>query len=655
MAGRSSFFKDHRPAILTGVLATHDLVMALLAIEVALFLRFAITDTPHQLFDFWEATLLFTSVAGVVFYVSGQHRGIWRYTAFANFATTVKSASLTVLIFVPVMFAVTRLDQFPRSVVFLLWPLLLGFLFLPRIAYRVLVGGNLSNAFARHDTTKLPVLIIGSGDSADGFIRESQHQPGHQYYPIAIIDNDRSQVGRDIRGVRIRGTLTEIDGIVDDLARQSQRPVKIVVCTSRLEREEMTHLLDAADRLGLSLARASSAGELKHGSLDNDRLALQPINVSDLLGRPQKVLNRDAMKALIEGKRVLVTGAGGTIGSELVRQVSALNPSHLSLVDNGEFALYQIDLELSEKEVPVPRSTVLCNVRDREAVNRVIAERRPQVVFHAAALKHVPLVEDNPCEGILTNVGGTQNVADACLANGVDAMVMISTDKAVHPSSVMGTSKRLAELYFQALGLHQKNTRLVTVRFGNVLGSTGSVVPLFQRQLERGGPLTVTDPKISRYFMTTREAVELVLQAASLPPQENQKGDHIFVLDMGEPVLIADLARQVIRLAGYRPDLDIEIEYTGLRPGEKLHEELFHEDEPLVETESDGILLAQPRHIDFALLKPDLDRLITAAEEQDTIELFRLIELLVPEYTPDEKHVIAKEDDAVQQTGTHTL
>jgi O-antigen biosynthesis protein WbqV len=265
-------------------------------------------------------------------------------------------------------------------------------------------------------------------------------------------------------------------------------------------------------------------------------------------------------------------------------------------------------------------------------MDRIFGMARPDIVFHAAALKHVPLVEDNPAEGVRTNVGGTRIVADACRAHDVKAMVLISTDKAVHPSSVMGATKRIAELYCQALERESGPTRYVTVRFGNVLGSTGSVVPLFQRQLARGGPLTVTHPEVSRYFMTVREAVELVLQAAALP--QRGAGGHIFVLDMGEPVLIADLARQMIRLTGLRPEIDVEIAYTGLRPGEKMHERLFHEAEPPVPTAADGILLAQPRFMTLGALMPPFAHLLEAAERRSKEDVTSALRALVPEFDP---------------------
>jgi O-antigen biosynthesis protein WbqV len=385
----------------------------------------------------------------------------------------------------------------------------------------------------------------------------------------------------------------------------------------------------------MTLARLPRLTEFKSGLVDTTEV--RPVAIEDLLGRPQHPLDRPAMAGLVKGKRVLITGSGGSIGSELVRQVSDLAPQKLILVDHSEFNLYTIDMETGRRHPNLERSAIINDVRDRSAIKRLFEATRPELVFHAAALKHVPLVEANPCAGVLTNVIGTANVADACKAAGVATMVMISTDKAVNPTNVMGASKRIAERYCQALDLKRgKNagTRFVTVRFGNVLGSTGSVVPLFQKQLAEGGPITVTDAQMKRYFMTVSEAVELILQASAMDDGGHLHEGKIFVLDMGEPVLIIDLARQMIRLAGLIPDEDIDIKITGLRPGEKLFEEMFHGGELLVETGQSGILLAAPRAADAALIATAIETLATAASDSDINRVMTLISGLVPEYKP---------------------
>jgi O-antigen biosynthesis protein WbqV len=396
----------------------------------------------------------------------------------------------------------------------------------------------------------------------------------------------------------------------------------------------------------MTIARLPRLTDFRSGPGDQggEQIEVRPIAIEDLLGRTQTKLDRAAMRRLIEGRRVLVSGAGGTIGAELLRQVATAAPAELTLLDYSEYLLYGADLELGERHPELPHRAVLADVREPGRLDEVLAERQPELVFHAAALKHVPMVEANPIEGVLTNAIGTRNMADACRRAGVAGMVLISTDKAINPASVMGASKRLAESYCQAMDIAEREraaraggpaTRFVTVRFGNVLGSTGSVVPLFQRQLAAGGPLTVTDPAMTRFFMTVREAVELVLQASALGLEAAGGGGgtgKIYVLDMGQPVRIVDLARQMIRLAGLRPDKDVAIVTTGVRPGEKLAEELFHDKEPMVATGHPGLLLAAPRTLNQEFLSRGLNELAELAAARKRDEVLAALARLVPEY-----------------------
>jgi len=483
---------------------------------------------------------------------------------------------------------------------------------------------------------RVPVLLVGAGDEAELFIRAMDHPRTANYRVVGILDEKGRRVGRDIHGVNVLGGIDGLEAAVEGLARRGLKPQRLIITKDNIDGSVVRDLLDRADALGLALARLPRMTDFRSGDLGAVRA--QPIDLEDLLGRPQAVLDRAAMKALIAGRRVLVSGAGGTIGSELVRQIAAHGPARLVLIDNGEFNLYSIERELAERHPKAAHGAYLADVRDRAAVERIIREEAPELVFHAAALKHVPIVESHPLEGIRTNALGTRAVADACRAAGVARMVLISTDKAVNPTSVMGATKRLAESYCQALDIEAARdggaTRFLTVRFGNVLGSTGSVVPLFQGQIEAGGPVTVTHPEVTRYFMSVREAVELVLQASALAVGEGEEAGRIYVLDMGEPVRILDLARQMIRLAGHRPGADIDIVFTGLRPGEKLHEELFHAAEPPVATASPGILLAAPRTAEVAVLRRALDELEEAARGGRADQATGLLGRLIPEYRP---------------------
>jgi O-antigen biosynthesis protein WbqV len=515
------------------------------------------------------------------------------------------------------------------------WLLLIALLGGPRFAYRIFKDRGLDHVFEAVTYAPVSILLIGAREGADLFIRAAARDPHRSYRVVGILADGKARVGRDIGGVPILGTFDEIGAVVAELTRRDHRPQRLIICTDSLERTTARRFLDFSTEAGIPLARVPRFTDFRTAREDNIQ-RIEPVAIEDLLGRPQTVLDRKAMHSLIAGRRILVTGAGGTIGGELARQIASYGPAQLSLLDSGEYALYSIDQELKERFPEVPRQAVIGDVRERRRVDEVMATERPELVFHAAALKHVPIVEANPVEGIVTNVLGTRNVAESCRSHGVAAMVMISTDKAVNPVNVMGATKRLAESICQTLDVvesrRDRGTRYVTVRFGNVLGSTGSVVPLFQRQLAAGGPLTVTHPDISRFFMTVREAVELVLQASALAGEDDEARGKIFVLDMGEPVKIADLAAQMIHLAGKKPGHDVKIEYVGLRPGEKLHEELFYANETLMPTKAPGIQLAAPRTIDYAMLARSLDELAECARERREDRLMTLLRTLVPEY-----------------------
>jgi FlaA1/EpsC-like NDP-sugar epimerase len=637
----------------------HDVAMAALSFALALFLRLgeAITQyEPHLMLLYGGA---FTGIAAVVFLVTGLYRGIWRYASVPDLFNIARAATLTELIFLPVMFVLTRLETLPRSTFLIGWLVLIALLGGPRLGYRLFKDRGFGRIVERGGRQGVPVLLISTKEGADTFIRETVRDRNAVYRVVGMLSDTPSRVGRQIYGVPVLGTIDALESVVADLDRRGRRPQKLVLAAQNLGGAEIRRLLDRADALAIPLARLPRLTEFRQDLEDPLRAAWEstrPIAIEDLLGRSQAVLDREAMGRLIGGRRILVTGAGGTIGSELARQIAALGPARLILVDNGEFLLYSINSELGERYPELAIRPILGDVRDRGRIDSIIIGEDPQIVFHAAALKHVHIVEAHPIEGVLTNVIGTRNVAEAARAHGVGLVVMISTDKAVNPGSVMGATKRLAESFCQALDLAEARrpaalavgaigSRFVTVRFGNVLGSTGSVVPLFTRQLAAGGPLTVTHPEVSRFFMTVREAVELVLEASATQPAPEQ-GDakgagrgKIFVLDMGEPVRIVDLARQMIRLAGLRPDRDIEIRFVGLRPGEKLQEALFHAAEAPVPTRNPALRLAAPRTADYAVMARSIDELEEQARAGNEARVLALLERLVPEYrraaTPD--------------------
>jgi FlaA1/EpsC-like NDP-sugar epimerase len=592
----------------------HDTLMAALAFILAMYLR-----VGSEAFTTYREPLLtglpfFVAAAAISFRLLGLYRGLWRYASGRDLMSIVRAVALAVMIFVPLMFLKNRLNLFPRQVLLIVGIVLVAFLAGPRLLYRMAKDRAVGSA-ADH-SLRTPVLLIGADDGAELFIRAMAGNPNHPYRVVGVVDDQRRNLaGRKIRDVSILGHVDDLPAVIEKLDRQGDKPQRLIVTrqSAELDGAAMRRLVDLAQPLGFSIARMPALTEFRDAAADG-RLKLQPVAVVDLLGRPQVIHDAEALRTMISGRRILVTGAGGTIGGELTRQLAGFAPARLVMVEHGEFALYNIGQAIGTEHPNLDFATDLGDVRDRARMMALFENERPEIVFHAAALKHLPLAEINPSECVLTNAIGTRNVADAARHAGAQAMVMISTDKAVHPSSVMGLTKRIAETYCQALDVEEAaGTRFVTVRFGNVLGSTGSVVPLFEKQLAAGGPLTVTDPAVERYFMTCGEAVQLVLQTAAHRVAGAGDRGRIFVLDMGEPVKIVDLARQMIRLAGLEPDRDIQIKFTGLRAGEKLTEILSDENEPLQATELPGILTTSPQIVPHATIDAFLDRLMEAA------------------------------------------
>jgi FlaA1/EpsC-like NDP-sugar epimerase len=611
-----------------------DGILAALAVPVAWWITASTGAVPSAalIIPLGAAVLL---LAGLPFRLSQQY---WRFAGMGDLLTVTASSVLGAILFSLVLLA---LGLGPPSIGF---PLahaltLLALLGAPRVAYRWFRSRG-RNAVAEADATS--VLVVGQTEDCDLFLRGLARDRRQRFRVEGLITLGDRQAGRRIQGYPILGAIDDAGTVLERLRDEGNLPGTLVMASPDMQGGSLAGLVAQADRFGLRMRRAPKLTELDRGMTAGEPTPadLRPIVIEDLLNRPQVPLDRDGMARLIQGKRVVVTGAGGTIGSELARQVAAFGPGSLVLIDNGEFALWQIDMELAETHPSVRRQSLIADIRDEARIRSVFETIRPELIFHAAALKHVPIVEDNPLEGLMTNAAGTRHVADAGRATGALAMVLISTDKAVNPTSVMGASKRLAEMYCQALDIGARDTgagmRCITVRFGNVLGSTGSVVPLFQRQLARGGPLTVTHPDMRRYFMTVREAVGLVLQAnvlgmdhTKLPGAED---GGIFVLDMGEPVKIVDLARQMIRLAGLRPDEDVAIRFTGLRPGEKLAEELFHGKEPPAPTGHQGLLMAYPRTADPAIVGRAIEEIATACRGNQARLALTLLSRLIPEF-----------------------
>jgi O-antigen biosynthesis protein WbqV len=562
---------------------------------------------------------------GLPFGLSRQH---WRFTSLQDLALIGGAAVLTAVLLTLLLIGAGL--PMPFSLPPLLAMCLIVALTTPRLLYRL--GRQPGQPALASDATT--AILVGSGESAELFIGALARFKATPYRVVGLMALSARHTGRRIHGQDIIGAVEQAEAALERLRNSAGLPDLLIITAPELTGDALAALLAAADKFGVRVLRTPSLTAL--APAEPGTLQLQPIAIEDLLNRRQVALDREGLAEFIQGRRVLVTGAGGTIGSELARQVAGFSPVELMLLDNGEYALWQIDVELNETQPGTRRRPVIADVRDAGRMRALCMEFRPDVVFHAAALKHVPIVEANPLEGMQTNVAGTRAVADAANASGAALMVLISTDKAVNPSSVMGASKRLAEMYCQGLDVAARGEagmRCVTVRFGNVLGSTGSVVPLFRRQLAQGGPLTVTHPEMQRYFMTVREAVSLVLQASLVGSVGTaiQEGG-IFVLDMGEPVKIVDLARQMIRLAGLRPDVDVGIRFTGLRPGEKLFEELFHGSEAPSPTGFAGLLMASPRVTDLRLVGNAINEIEAAAKRGDVAAALAVLGRVVPEF-----------------------
>jgi len=463
------------------------------------------------------------------------------------------------------------------------------------------------------------VILVGAGDAGEMILRESQRRPQGGYRVVGFVDDNVEKINRDIHGVEILGPVNALPRITKE-----KYVDEIIITISSATREEMRRIIEVCRKTNLPYKTIPSLSDIVDGKISFDEI--RKVEARDLLSREVVKLDLERISRYVSGKRVLITGAGGSIGSELCRQLTRFNPQLLILFGRGEFSIYNIERELREKYSSTEVITVIGNIRDEKRTRFVLGRYEPQVIFHTAAHKHVSLMEADPCEAVKNNVTGSRILMEAAEEYSVKQFVLISTDKAVSPASFMGASKRVAELLLQTIAGESK-CRFSAVRFGNVLESRGSVIPLLKEQIEKGGPLMVTHPEISRYFMTTSEAAQLVIQAGAMG-----KGGEIFVLDMGSPIKIIDLARDLIRLSGFEPDKDIKIEITGLRPGEKLYEELVAKNERTQATWHEKILLIRPNQMNARGVRDKIGELEELATEEDIQGVKKKIKEIVPEF-----------------------
>lgn len=592
----------------------HDVLMVPIAWLGAYWLRFNLSPIPDWgLYFSLNYLPLVILIQALIFRFCRLYRGSWRFVSTGDLLRISKTVAIGTLLIAVALFLYNRLEGVPRSVIPLYAILLFILLNAPRFLYRIYadrVGINKSGQRA---------LIVGAGQAGEMLVRDLLRCRDSAYFPVAFVDDDPKKRGWEVHGLRVMGSCDKIPRLVQKLSIEV-----ILLAVPSAKDKEMRRTVEICEACEVPFLTLPSLKEILTRPVTQQ--TLRDVSIEDLLGRDPVQLEKEHIRAHLTGKTILVTGGGGSIGSELCKQIACYPIARLIIFERCEFNLFRVSTELAKQFPAVQIKPVLGDVTDSVAVERVLAEHAPQIIFHAAAYKHVPLLQGQVRVAALNNVLGTQVVAEAAIVAGVQEFILISTDKAVNPSNIMGATKRVAEILCQTFN-QTAGTRFVTVRFGNVLDSVGSVVPLFREQIKAGGPVTVTHPAIIRYFMTIPEACQLIMQAAAVG-----QGGEVFVLDMGEPVKISYLAEQMIRLSGKRPGKDIKIEYIGLRPGEKMYEELFHEKERPAATGHSKLLLARSRHYDLSTVKTHLNALQSACAAFDERRILEIMHSLVPEF-----------------------
>ncbi len=570
-----------------------------------------------------------------IFYAFGLYQGMWRYTSVSDLINITKAVAVSSGFIILSVLYFNRFVGFSRSVFFMDGIFTFLFLCLHRGTIRYLLQHKELTPWRENGdekTVKIRLLLIGAGAAAEKVIREIRDNHNVPYEVVGLVDDDRKKHGLKIHGIPVVGGL---DTLQKCIART--RPEELLIAVASATAEQMQRIVDLCQKSKTKFKVLPSMGEIIRGKLSVT--SIRDIAYRDLLGRPVVHLDQQEIGRYLSGQTVLVTGAGGSIGSELCRQIIKFDPKKIILLDAGEENLYKIQMELHHDHQFQDYVPVLCKIQNQALLNAIFTEYAPSVVFHAAAYKHVPLVETNPWEAVFNNVFATKNLIETTIAHKVERFVLVSTDKAVRPTNVMGATKRVTELLMLAYckeqlttspGIKEKQTAFMAVRFGNVLGSSGSVIPLFKHQIEKGGPVTVTDPEMTRYFMSIEEAAQLILQAGAMGT-----GGEIFILKMGSLVKIVNLAQDLIKLLGYEPEKDIKIKFTGLRPGEKLYEELITKGEGIVPTKHEKIMVLQGDNTPHQEMVEVLSRLAKAATIHDARGIKAVLQEILPEYMPD--------------------
>ena len=601
----------------------------------AYLLRFNFDIPPENFQTLLRLLPILIGIKIAVFFFWDLHRGMWRYTSLSDLSNVIKANSVaSALIIVMILFS-QGFAGYSRSVFILDWGMAVIVIGLSRLGIRLYFS------FSGHDVPALfrwkhafsffererrvfkRLLIIGAGDCGEKIYREIHDNSQLGYQVVGFMDDDPVKARRKIHGIPVLGRTDQLTTVI-----QKMNVEEMLIAIPSASSTQMRAVIAHCEKTGVPFKTVPGMGELIDGKVSVK--TIREVAYRDLLGREVVRLDEQLIGAYLRGAKVLVTGAGGSIGSELCRQICRFGPESLVLYERAESPLYEIDLELRNNFPSIKIIPCLADIRDRSQLSMAFSGHRPQVVFHAAAYKHVPMMELHPWKAVKNNIRGTRNVMAVSKDFSVERFVLVSTDKAVRPANVMGATKRVAELLAQGQnGIHADGTKFMTVRFGNVVGSVGSVVPLFRKQIERGGPVTVTDPEMTRFFMTIPEACQLILQAGAMG-----EGGETFILDMGTPVKIDDMARDLIRLSGYEPDVDIPIEYIGLRPGEKLYEELITEGEGIVPTSHEKIMVLRGQASDQAFLNARIDEMSPLAYAQDAEGIKSKLKEIVEDYEP---------------------
>ena len=620
------------------LILAHDLLATAAAVVASFFIRFeeaGLTERWRLLVILLPAFLVYS---GFVYVFSGLYKAKWRFTSLPDLFNIVRAATVLAVTLLALDYVLLSPNFygtffFGKITIVLYWVLQIAFLSGPRITYRYFRYTRTLQRAKEADST--PMLVVGRTADVDVLLRAIESGAVTKMRPVGILSPALSDRGQAIRGISVLGEPDDIESVIADLGGRGTNVKRLVLTPSALAPEAKPEtILMRARRLGLVTSRLPALDE------GGEALRLAPVDVEDLLLRPRVKIDYGRLEGFVRNKSIIVTGGGGSIGAEICDRIVTFGVGRLLVIENSEPALHAVLEMLATKRSPAKIEGRLADVRDRTRIFRLMNDFRPDIVFHAAALKHVPLLERDWGEGVKTNVFGSVNVADAAVAAGASAMVVISTDKAIEPVSVLGASKRFAEMYCQAIDNdlarrsdgQKRAMRLIAVRFGNVLASNGSVVPKFKAQIEAGGPLTVTHPDMVRYFMTIREACDLVVTAASHALGAGHAGVAVYVLNMGQPVKIVDLAERMIRLSGLEPGRDIDITFTGIRPGERLHEILFAREEPTAPIGIEGIVAAKPVSPPLEAMRGWLAALEQGLSREDRSVIFGVLHDAVPDF-----------------------